>query len=304
MFVAMANRNPSSGLNRREILKKVGVSAGAVAGASSVVSASNNSQISDPLDNQMVSTILAEIGNPEPDEIHRESVTAEGGHPKVDFAEIETGLGTLRYVEADEEIDGKSSTAYIVLSHPLGRGRNQVPRKYRTAPPRSDVILVYEDGGIVASRTAVQPEKVALEDITGVSADDMVATYTEDGGYFKIIDTEEGGTVLVDVQGDSPSVNEYGVAVLQRREVTVTRPGEGPSIQESHCWDLGWFFAGQGPCVKCVQSGAVATACAGVCSVTGGAGCIPCIASIPIAGGACGCCLDCVDNADAPPGGC
>lgn len=157
----------------------------------------------------------------------------------------------------------------------------------------------------MASRTAVQPEKVALEDITGVSADDMVATYTEDGGYFKIIDTEEGGTVLVDVQGDSPSVNEYGVAVLQRREVTVTRPGGGPSVQESHCWDLGWFISGQGPCVICVQSGVGATACAGVCSLTGGAGCIPCLAvSVPIAGGACGCCLDCADSINAPPDGC
>lgn len=291
-------------LDRRSVLKHVGASAGAVAGASGIVSAAEDSRVSDPLESPVVSRLLAAIGNPEPDDVQTNSVVANGGHPRVDYAEIETGLGTLRYVVADEEIDGLTRTAYITISRPLGREKRRLPRKYRTTPPSSDLILESKHGGVVASRTAVQPETELLADVSGVATEDMIATYHEDGGYFKIVDTADDGTVLVDIPGDAPSVNEYGVPALQRRDIAVERPEPDVSTLENHCWDLGWFIAGQGPCVKCVQTSAVATACAGVCSVTGGAGCIPCIASIGLAGGACGCCLDCVDHVDAPPDGC
>jgi len=303
--------NESNKVNRRNILRTLGVSGVAtVVGAGQVSALADGDE--DVVEKEEVRALLAELNDPTVTE-----VTIDGQDLTEDVsmerAEIETKFGTIVYGEIDDP--SADPEAYYEVGDLTKDRESEVPEKYRGLPDTVDLFLVYEDGEVVARRTATNPEREQIAEIvefTDEEKEEMPIVYDSEEGVFETAtrgrDGQEGKQYQIDLN-ESFEVNDHEktlrALVVEEYSVEVLEVGDdsddgGFSImagwEGSDCWGLNIGA----PCSQCVFGGGVCAGCAAVCGATGGLGCIPCIAGCAGTGGSCGCCLSCINDTDNP----
>ncbi|RKD88003.1 heterocycloanthracin/sonorensin family bacteriocin [Halopiger aswanensis] len=309
------SEDDSNKVNRRNVLRTLG--AGGVATVAGIGQVSALSGEDDVLEKDMVKALLAELNDPEVSEvtIDGQDLTEE---VSMERAEIETKFGTIVYAEIDEPDAGPE--AYFEVDKLTGELEEEVPEKYRGLPGNTDLFLVYEDGDVVARRTATNPERKRIAEAVGFTdeeEEEMPIIYDAETGVFETgkleeneeEDDETGKQYRIELE-EAFEVNEHQETHKALREEKYTievleledeSDDGGFSImqsgwQGSDCWGLN-FGA---PCSQCVFGSGVCGGCAAVCGATGGLGCIPCIAGCAGTGGSCGCCLSCNSNTHNP----
>jgi hypothetical protein len=305
------SENESNKVNRRNVLRTLGAGGVAtVVGAGQVSALADGKE--DVVEKEMVRALLAELNDPEVTEttIDAHDLTED---TSMERAEIETKFGTVVYGEVDDP--SAEPEAYFEINNLTKENKSEVPEKYRGLPDSTDLFLVYEDGDIIARRTATSPEREQIAEIVGFTdeeSEEMPILYDSEEGVFETAtrggEEEEAKQYQIDLNESfgvtdhektlrALVAEDYSVEVL---DLADDSDDGGFSIMSGweggDCWGLN-FGA---PCSQCVFGGGVCAGCAAVCGATGGVGCIPCIAGCAGTGGACGCCLSCSNDTDNP----
>lgn len=297
-----------TGPNRRELLKGVTGAAAGLTVASSGTTASAKNPADQIADEEIINNLLEAAGNPEIHSVHTKESRYRDKNSLL-VKEASTTAGKLVYGEFDRSEETKVFNAYFEIqktSENGKRGRTKgkdIPKEFRRTPGRTKVILTEEDGEVRPRRSVTKKESELLAELTGVEEDQMVASYDIEVGDFFVL-SDKGEKFKVELgTGDGKKKNKKksfvqrpATSVLKSEYATVIEITDANEVSAQHnddCFDL------FGPCPSCVAGGVTCVACAGTC-VTGPQCALCMVATCGFAGGACGCCLVCVDNIPDP----
>lgn len=274
-------------IDRRTVLRSMGVSAAAITIGSTAASA-NSDEI---LASNAVAAILDAAGDPDTLFVETEQVQLDGieaWNEPLEAVKIGTEVGTILYVDDD----GKEM-AHLTFDQ---SSRGQLPRRFQRAPNSVEVGVTYERGEVRERREATPAESNRVADVlseNGIESDDISAYYDAIVHEF-FVGCEDGAyRIELPGSGTDSSVSDTYVPSLRTGDVAVSSimDGEDEVSTQDHCYSLG------GPCAAC----AAGSGSCGLCGITCMTGALPvcgaCLAlSCGFGGVACGCCLGCLDG--------
>lgn len=296
-----------AGISRRSVLKMS--SAATAASLIPGLSAAEISDGDDILDRTDVSRVMNEAGNPEVDHTEWRTVEiVEGEILNLFVAHTETGALQFfdpRRSEGEDfpELDPETTYYFDDLTKET---RRKLPERFKRLPAEVDLALYYWGEEVYASRSATNRESSELNSVIEETDGELEtdAVYNEDESAF-FVPVGDDKALWLFLDEDHPAEDHQDIHAALREgayEFEITDSEDRPTSISSHEWLGGSCWGGWAtPCVQCVFGSGGCVACAGICSFTGGLGCIPCIVAVCAGTGVtCGCCLSCQSDYHNP----
>lgn len=291
------SNSENSDANRRKVLKGVTGAAAGFTVTTSTATAKNDNQSASVADDEIVEKLLAAANDPDVLSVTTKEKRFRDKNSVI-VTEVETTAGKLVYGEFDRPKGAGVFNAYFEIDSHSGSNKGEIPKQFRRTPGNTNITLIENDGEIHPRRTATEKEASLLAEITDLGEDAVITSYDKKEVAFYVV-SEQGRRFKVNVtekRGNATFLQRPAISSLKSEKYEVVDVSGSDDVSAQHesasnddCFDL------FGPCPACAAGTVTCVACGASC-VTGPQCALCLVATCGFAGGACGCCLVCIDN--------
>ena len=186
----MSEERKTSGrstVDRRSVLKKLGVGGLAVAGIPSVASADELDPSDDYVDyvlqKDKVQSIQEDVGEFKVESVERKEIKQR--FLTLTAAYIETSLGTLIYTEINSSDTEAQLNLLDISNNPDVQTR--LPDRYQDVPSVSDIVLVGGESSVSLSRSVTDNERSQLKQAVTKSGETFITAFNDDIDGYKLL---------------------------------------------------------------------------------------------------------------------
>ena len=264
-------------VDRRKLLKSIGIAAVGTAGLTGSASATEATVSAEEkerlLDNELVSNLRSELNNPEVSDVSRKNVVKD--EDTFTVTTLQTPVGKLVLGEHESK---KSAVQFHLESDLKPPETRELPKQYRKLAKTTGAVLILDnDENIVQLREATPDERARLAKETGADKKEALMFYTSTLDGFEVHTKSEDKTAstesdsnevyLVDTESDGSIESGSARLATESDDVTI----------QADCETWG---------DRCLQHISICTGCAALCAsvsignIPGVVACATCVGGV------------------------